>query len=263
MPFVQPKEINQNPDIFQSPPQPDAQRPQSPDCPCSTNIVDQTTQHSNILIDGVVSTAPVQVLVDTGAAVIIISGEFYHKVISTSSPLQVSQMLQSVKKANGTHIPIEGVTTFNLLLGQTNYSCNAFVVSGLSYSVVLGRDFLKQNRAIINTGAQTVEFLGNNVLRFANEHPLPTHFPVKCFKTEVIDAHCEAVLPVTADSPTNNVIGLIEPVEKLLDRYHLAGTASLVCPGTQETIPFQLLNPTEKRVTVFRGFFCEVPHWNT
>ena len=76
MPFVQPKEINQNPEIFQSPPQPDAQ---------STNILNQTTQHSNVLVHGVVSTARVQVLVDTGAAVTVISGEFNHKVISTSS----------------------------------------------------------------------------------------------------------------------------------------------------------------------------------
>ena len=110
-------------------------------------------------------------------------------------------------------------------------------------------------------GAQTVEFLGDNVLLFANEDTLPTHFPVKYFKTEVIYAHCEAVLPVTVDSPTNNVIRLIEPVERLLARYHLAGTASMVCPGTQENIPFRLLN-LEKLVTVFRGFFCDVPHWN-
>ena len=232
MPFVQPKERNLNPDIFQSPPQPDAQRPQFPNSPPSTNILDQTTQHSNVLIYGVVSTAPAQVLAGTGVAVTVKSGEFYHKVISTSSPLQGSQILQSVNTANGTHIPIEGITTFNLLLGQTNYPCNAFVVSGLSYSVVLGRDVLQQNRAIINMGALTVEFLDNNVLRFVNEDPLPTHLPVKCFKTEVIDAHFEAVIPVTVDSPTNNVIGLIEPVETLLDRYHLAGTASLVCPGT-------------------------------
>ena len=106
MPFVQPKERNLNPDIFQSPPQPDAQRPQYPNSPPSTNILDQTTQHFNVFIHGVVSTAPVQVLVDNGAAVTVISGEFYHKIINTSSSLQVSQILQSVKTANGTHIPV-------------------------------------------------------------------------------------------------------------------------------------------------------------
>ena len=67
MPFVQPKEINQNPHIFQSPPQP---QPHTQ----STNILDQTTQHGTVFVHGVVSKARVQVLVDTEAAVTVITG---------------------------------------------------------------------------------------------------------------------------------------------------------------------------------------------
>ena len=79
--------------------------------------------------------------------------------------------------------------------------------------------------------------------------------PVKCDKTQVIDAHCEAVIPATVSQAPNNVIGLIEPREKLLDRYHLllAGAASLVCPDIQGNILFRLLNLTDKPVTVCRG----------
>ena len=80
-----------------------------------------------------------------------------------------------MKTANGTHIPIEDITTFDRVLGQTNYTCNAFVVSDLSYYVVLGRNFLNENRATMNMRALTVEFLGNNVLLFANEDPVNTH----------------------------------------------------------------------------------------
>ena len=78
-------------------------------------------------------------------------------------------------------------------LGQTKYRCSAYVVSGLSYPVVLGRDFLQHNRAIINMGTHTVEFLGDNVLKFANENTPLSPLPVKCGKTQVIDAHSEAV----------------------------------------------------------------------
>ena len=69
-----------------------------------------------------------------------------------------------------------------LLISSLNKQTTlVIVVSGLSYSVVLGRDFLQQNRAIIDMGAQTVEFLGNYVLQFANEDP-PTHsFSSKVF----------------------------------------------------------------------------------
>ena len=91
----------------------------------STNILGQSTQFSNVLIDAVVSLAHIQVLVDTGAAVTVVSTEFYHNILSTLSPLEHSQVLQSVKTANGAHIPIEGIVTFDLGLGQTKYRCSA------------------------------------------------------------------------------------------------------------------------------------------
>ena len=91
----------------------------------STNILGQSTQFSNVLIDAVVSLPHIQVLVDTGAAVTVVSTEFYHNILSTSSPLEHSQVLQSVKTANGAHIPIEGIVTFDLGLGQTKYRCSA------------------------------------------------------------------------------------------------------------------------------------------
>ena len=197
--------------------------------------------------------AHIQILVDTGAAVTVVSTEFYHNILSTSSPLEHSQVLQSVKTANGARIPIEGIATFDLGLGQTKYGCSAYVVSGLSNPVVLGRDFLQQNRAIINMGTHTVEFLCDDVLKFANENTPLSLLPVKCGKTQVIDAHSEAAIPATVSQTPNNVVGLIEAGERLLDRYHLAGAASLVCPDISGNIPFRLLNPTNNPVTVFHG----------
>ena len=134
-------------------------KPQFPSISSPTNVLDKSIQFSNVLIDGVVSSTPIQVLVDTGAAVTVISTEFYHRVLSMSSPLENSQILQSVKTANGAHIPIEGIATFDIRLGRTEYRCSAYVISGLSYSVVLGRDFLQQNRAIINVGTILLNFL--------------------------------------------------------------------------------------------------------
>ncbi len=113
--------------------------------------------------------------------------------------------------------------------------------------------FLKQNRAIIDLGAQTVEFFGYNVIPFLDHKGPSTPLPVHCGQTHVIDAHSEAVTPATVAIASSNVVGSIEPGEKLLDRYHLAGAASLVCPNVQGSIPFRLLNPTDTPITVYRG----------
>ena len=119
----------------------------------STNIVENNIEHNNVLITGTVD-----------AAVTVSVQQFYHSILSTSCPLQVSQVLQSIKTASGAHVAVEGMVAFNITLGQVSYKCNAYVIAGLSYSVVLGRDFLGQNRAIIDLGAQTVEFFENNVI---------------------------------------------------------------------------------------------------
>ena len=136
----------------------------------SINVLYQSTQFSNVLTDDSLSSPPIQVLVNTGAAVTVISTEFYHKVLSTSSPLENIELPRSVKTANGAHIPIEGLATFDLTLGYAKYSCSAYVASGRSYSIALGRDSLQQNRANINMGAHTVKFLGDNVLTFVDEN---------------------------------------------------------------------------------------------
>ena len=88
-------------------------------------------------------------------------------------------------------------------------------------------------------------------LNFANENSPLSLLPVKCGKTQVI--HSEAVIPSTVSQIPNNVVGLIKPGEKLLDRYYLVGAASLVCPDMEGNIPFRLLNPTDNPVIVFRG----------
>ncbi len=119
------------------------------------------------------------------------------------------------------------------MAGPIKRQCPINVITGLGYSVVLGRDFLEQNRVIIDLGAQTVEFFGHNVIPFLDRKGPSTPLPVHCGQTHVIDARSEALILATASS---NVVGLIEPGEKLPDRYHLAGAASLVCPNVQGSI---------------------------
>ncbi len=99
-------------------------------------------------------------------------------------------------------------------MGQSSYKCNAYVIAGLGYSVVLGRDFLEQSRAIIDLGALTVVFFGHNVIPFLDRKGPSTPLPEHCGKTQVIDAHSEAVIPATVATASSIVIGLVEPKGK-------------------------------------------------
>lgn len=48
-------------------------------------------------------------------------------------------------------------------------------------------------------------------------------------------------------------IGLIASVPRLAERYHLQGAAALVKVAEGETVPFRLINPTSKPITLYKG----------
>lgn len=49
------------------------------------------------------------------------------------------------------------------------------------------------------------------------------------------------------------VIGLIESVPRLVERYQLQGAAALVKITDDQTVPFRLINPTSRPVTLRKG----------
>ena len=72
--------------------------------------------------------------------------------------------------------------------------------------------------------------------------------------TYVIPPRSETVIPakIKGDFPTGS-IGLIESVPRLAERYHLQGAAASVKVAEAETLPFRLINPTSKPITLYKG----------
>ncbi len=74
-------------------------------------------------------------LVDTGAAVTVISEQFYHDVLHNDFPLKTNSTVSNVKTANGHTVPVNGFVSFPVVIGQFNV-INTSVVRSLAYSVV-------------------------------------------------------------------------------------------------------------------------------
>ena len=120
----------------------------------STNIFEDNTQHNNVIINGTVDDTPVKVLVDTGASVTVIARHFYHSTLSASSPVQVSQILQSIKTANGAQVPVEGIVTFNITLGQSIPATSVMLMLSLVWATLLYLDvtFLNKTKQLLTLG---------------------------------------------------------------------------------------------------------------
>ena len=220
----------------------------------SLNDADSQVIQSNVSIWGIVEKQQFKVLVDTGAAVTVVSEKFYKEILRARHPLITEGGLDSVRTADGNSVPVRGTVTFSIILGHTSYLCSASVVVGLSYNIVLGRDFLHDFSAVIDIRGQVVTFVGGNTVTFALETDPPFVANVKVAKTMVIDAQSELIIPATLTTcPQPPVVGLIEALPKLSDRYHLHGACTLSCPGEHGAVSFRLLNPSDAPVVLHKG----------
>ena len=226
----------------------------SPSLQVHSKTLHAVSTPSNVLIWGTILKQHFKLLVDTGAAVTVVSEGFFHDVLRCKYALTQKQLFESIKTANGGTVPVTGAVSFDLSIGQCDYDCNAVVVPDLSYNVVLGRDFLQKYRAVVDVGNEKVTFAGNDSVCFANGDTPPLTADVRIARTFVIDGSSEVVIPAVLTSfPSEPAVGLIEGVPKLSDRYHLLCAPTLCQPDSDGKVTLRLINPSDSPVLIHKG----------
>ena len=226
--------------------------------PCllnGTSSSDESSILGNVLIWGSVENEQVKLLVDTGAAISVISESFFNSALRMHYSLQTPRNgLESIQTANGATVAVKGFVTFPLTIGNEHYECQASVVSGLAYNVVLGRDFLHKTHAVIDVPGHIVTFKNDNTVSFITGNTPPLLCSVAVFSSFVIEPRSEAIIPVQLlQSHSSSVAGLVEGNEKLTSRYRLLPAASISCPTSEGNVSFRLLNPSDEPVLLHKG----------
>ena len=203
--------------------------------PSNTEPIYTISTPSNVLIWGTVLKQPLKLLVDTGAAVTVISERFFHDILRVKYALTQKQLFDSIKTAIGGTVSVAGTASFDVSIGESEYVCDAIVVPNLSYNVVLGRDFLHKHRAVIDVGNEKVTFSENNTVLFATGDFPPVTSDVRCAKTFVIDGSSEVIIPAILTSfPSEPVVGLIEGIAP--DPLKLDAVRSFPTPRTVKEV---------------------------
>eukprot|EP00794_Sanderia_malayensis_P016269 gene16269-17909_t len=209
---------------------------------------------SNVSIFGTVLSQKIPLLVDTGAAICVVSEKFYNEILRSSFLLQKNDSVDNIKTADGNITPVVGLVSFKVTIGDQLYNCNASVVPNLAYSIVLGRDFLHAYSAVIDVKGQTVTFDKQNTIAFVGNYNRPTIYSdVRTAKTYVIEGHCEAIIPAYLEKPLDPVVGLIETNQNLADNYHLIAAVTLTMPDDEHRVTFRLINPNDAPVLLHKG----------
>ena len=207
---------------------------------------------SNICIFGEVAKQKVRLLVDTGAAITVVSEQFYRDILSITHALK-SKTVDNIKTADGHTTPVVGFVSFPIIIGDKVYDCQASVVPNLAYNVVLGRDFLHNTGAIINVPHKHITFDPQNNVAFADALNQPLSTDVQVASTCVIESNCEAIIPAYLAKPVGPIVGLIDSVKEFQDTCHLFAASTVVLPDEDNRVTFRLINPTDAPVLLHKG----------
>ena len=131
---------------------------------------DASLHSSDLTISGVIAGEAVQLLVDTGACLSVIDEQFLQKIYGPFSPKMTDGILPSIQTVNGERVPVLGKITVPIELNGCEFVCDFHVMQNLAYDAILGRDFLQQNRALIDLDNNNITFKRSKDAKKTRQH---------------------------------------------------------------------------------------------
>lgn len=209
---------------------------------------------SNYVLEGFVNGVPASILADTGAAVTVLSKEFWDKAKPSDDRLRVS-MGKKLVGVQGTPLELYGVTCINIELRGEQFSTEAIVAGSLTTDIILGRDFLREHECMIDMGK------GGDLLHF-NRRGMAVTLNGKSSKEVLscINVTVGRVLNVPPQSELE-VMGQV-PCSAINNTWVLEGSKrgrngvlvarGLVRPDKAE-VPLRILNLRDETITIRKG----------
>ena len=88
----------------------------------------------------------------------------FKTVYGQCPPKMTDVFLSSVRTVNGDKVPVLGKITVPLHLNGREYPCDFHIMQNLAFDAILGRNFLQENRALIDLERSRVTFKGTGYL---------------------------------------------------------------------------------------------------
>ncbi|CAG2208266.1 unnamed protein product [Mytilus edulis] len=153
----------------------------------------------------------------------------------------LNQVVQTIMSANGTELNVAGKGEFHIWIDQNVYLAEA-VVADLALEGIIGLDFLKKNRCLINLQEEHM---------VCNNQVIPLNFTgqLGCYRVSVVEDTCiqpgtEALVRghINEYPSTKNEVGLgiIEPCDKFVAKDSALMARTLV--KASETVPLRFMN---------------------
>ncbi|VDI31930.1 Hypothetical predicted protein [Mytilus galloprovincialis] len=153
----------------------------------------------------------------------------------------LNQVVQTIMSANGSELNVTGKGEFHIWIDHNVYLAEA-VVADLALDGIIGLDFLKKNRCLINLQEEHM---------VCNNQVIPLNFTgqLGCYRVSVVEDTCiqpgtEALVRghINEYPSTKNEVGLgiIEPCDKFVAKDSALMARTLV--KASETVPLRFMN---------------------
>ena len=177
-------------------------------------------------------------LVDTGSSTCLMNYKLFQKFPQLMHRLNVDYPTKVVV-ANGQELQVLGYINFFIKISNKPFYINALVCKDLCYDLILGSNFLKTHRSVLDLQRQTISFNKPAQAVMAHSVTVPPGTEVIC-QVKIL-GRALACLP-----------GTIDPNMTLIHT-GVAASRALVCRRGRAA-PVKLLNYTNNTVTVPRGY---------
>ena len=202
---------------------------------------------------------PIQLMVDTGAAVSLLGRDVWNMLSRTSNCSLEQWSGGRLVGVEGSSVPVHGMTTMDIQLQGQMVSIDFVVVEMLKVESLMGLDFLEKNNCVIDLSEKVLQFKGVQVplsIQAANIK----HCQIGCVNVSLLET---VTIPPFSEVETlaNTELGERDGGIWLLEgREHpnlsVLVAAAVVSPLQGDalcSVPIRMVNPLSTEVVVHKG----------
>ena len=220
--------------------------------PISTGIVNSLSPRTDCVASGYVNDIPAKFLIDTGAAVTVISSQLWDKSKCESSKLLEFTGTQLVS-VQGDPLRVLGIGTITATVGQARFKVKAVVAESLTMGVILGRDVLQTEYCTIEMGKEgsTLNFKKQGIaVNMNTEQAVLNSVSIVIEQSINIPPSCELEIMGSIPNHINTGVWI---VENDTQSRPAAMVAKAIVKPQNGSIPIRLMNLREETIVVSKG----------
>lgn len=213
-------------------------------------VNDSSQSEGNMYVIVKIDSEEVWGLIDPGSTISVCHPSVYRNISSANRPVVRAHNGQ-IRVADGGLVNVQGRVNLTMILGNCKDFHMDFAIADVDAPIVLGLDFLRQNRGVLDVCNETLSLDGCN-FPCVTDDEFPSVFRVTAAETVIVPPNSEMVLPGKMADKPNFVTGLFEANSSFVEKKPLF-LAKMVAHTSTGRVPLRVINPTDEPQVIYKG----------